>query len=74
MTTWSTVVTRAEPEGYYILASLMRTLGPMLDQSGIMSAKELDIETLERRLLEEVSRIGHIYLWSPMIGAWTRVP
>jgi hypothetical protein len=67
-------VTRAEPEGYTIMASLMRTLAPMLVQAGIMGADEIGIDTLERRLIEEVSAKGHIYIWSPLVGAWSRKP
>lgn len=71
---WAPAVTRAEPEGYYIMASLMRTLTPMLVQAGLMREDEIGIDTLERRLIEEVSDKGHIYIWSPLVGAWSRKP
>jgi len=71
---WAPAVTRAEPEGYYIMASLMRTLTPMLVQASLMREDEIGIDTLERRLIEEASDKGHIYIWSPLVGAWSRKP
>ncbi|HEX4862302.1 MAG TPA: hypothetical protein VFV07_13785 [Rhizomicrobium sp.] len=68
---WAPAVTRAEPEGYYIMASLMRRLTPMLVQAGLVREDEIGIDTLERRLIEEVSDKGHIYIWSPLVGAWS---
>jgi len=56
------------------MASLMRTLTPMLVQAGFIGEDEIGIDTLEKRLIEEVSDKGHIYIWSPLVGAWSSTP
>lgn len=68
------IATRTDPEGYQILVGLMRTLLPVLEQFDATLVKELDIDTLDQRFFDEVSKGGHIYLWPPLIGAWTRKP
>jgi hypothetical protein len=51
----------------------VRNLLPFLTKVGAVRAEDLDIDTLEGRLRDEVVELGGIQLLPPLIGAWTRV-
>jgi ubiquinone/menaquinone biosynthesis C-methylase UbiE len=72
MQAWMPVVSAADLEGFRIMASLMRTLLPVLEKFGIATAQDIGIDTLEERMLAEVSARGVMLLWSPLVGAWVR--
>ena len=60
--------------GYGYIASLLRTLLPLIVKFNIATAEEVDIDTLEERFRDEmVSRGGVVTTWS-FITAWTRLP
>jgi ubiquinone/menaquinone biosynthesis C-methylase UbiE len=60
--------------GYGYIASLLRTLLPLIVKFDIATAEEVDIDTLEERFRDEmVSRGGVVTTWS-FITAWTRLP
>lgn len=68
------VVSGPDSVGYENLAGLVRAALPALERYGIATAAEVDIDTLEDRLREEAV-IGHrIYLFPPLLSAWTRIP
>ncbi|HMR68002.1 MAG TPA: class I SAM-dependent methyltransferase [Anaerolineae bacterium] len=60
--------------GYDYVADTVRSLLPMLEQRGRVTAVELDLETLAERLRAEVVGQGGVQMLPIIIGAWTRKP
>jgi hypothetical protein len=59
---------------YEWLAETVRTLLPMIVQTGVATKEEIDIDTLADRLREDVVG-GRGVVYSPVyVGAWTRKP
>jgi hypothetical protein len=63
------------PDGFYwLFAETARTLLPHIVQSGLATAEQVDIETLETRLRNEAVA-AQITAFSPRwVGAWVRMP
>jgi SAM-dependent methyltransferase len=59
---------------YAHIAGLMRTLLPTIDSLGAAGASEVDVETLEQRLGDEVVAAGATIVWVSLIGAASRTP
>lgn len=57
---------------YNQVAEIVRTLLPMMERTGIATADEIDIDTLENRLCEEAVANQATLVAPPFIGAWTR--
>lgn len=57
---------------YAHICGLMRTLLPTIESLGVASASEVDIETLEQRLDDEVVTAGATIVWVSLIGAASR--
>ena len=57
---------------YAHIAGLMRSLLPTIEALGVASGSEVDIETLEQRLGDEVVAAGATIVWVSLIGAVTR--
>jgi ubiquinone/menaquinone biosynthesis C-methylase UbiE len=64
-----------EPDwgGYTIYAEVLRTLLPLIVKSGIATAAEVDIDTLEDRMRAEVVAHGGILKMPDLVSAWARV-
>ena len=58
--------------GYGYLAGTVRSLLPFLEQIGAVTAAEVDIDTLEDRLRDEVVAVNGIQILPSLFGAWTR--
>jgi SAM-dependent methyltransferase len=58
--------------GFAYLASTVRSLLPFFERAGVVTADQVDIETLEDRLRTEVVERGGIQLLPPVVGAWSR--
>ena len=58
--------------GYAYLAGTVRSLLPFLEQIGAVTAAEVDIDTLEDRLRDEVVAVNGVQILPSLIGAWTR--
>lgn len=58
--------------GYAYIAGSLRSLLPFLEQLGIVTAAEIDIETLEERLRAEVVDQQGVQILPTVIGAWAR--
>ena len=58
--------------GYAYLARTVRSLLPFLEKVGAVTAAEIDIDTLEDRLRDEVVAVNGIQILPSLIGAWTR--
>jgi ubiquinone/menaquinone biosynthesis C-methylase UbiE len=60
--------------GYVAVADVVRSLLPMLEQMGIVTAEEVGLETLADRLRAEVVGQRGIQMLPIVIGAWARKP
>ena len=58
--------------GYAYLVATLRSLLPFLEQVGLVTADEVDIETLADRLRDEVVERNGVQFLAPLIGAWSR--
>jgi hypothetical protein len=59
---------------YAYLRDTLRSLLPMAERAGIVTAAELKIETLAERLRDEAIQHNASIMLPPLIGAWTRLP
>jgi SAM-dependent methyltransferase len=57
---------------YAHIAGLMRTLLPTIEALGVASAREVDIETLQKRLEDEVVAADATIVWVSLFGAVCR--
>jgi ubiquinone/menaquinone biosynthesis C-methylase UbiE len=64
----------AEWAGYEWLAESLRSVLPLMEQYGIVTAQELGVETLAERYRGEVVRTGVPFMMLPMVMAWARKP
>ena len=63
----------AEWPGYVYAANTFRSVIPLLERYGIATAEEVDVDTLPRRIREEVVATKRPVVIPPHIAAWTRV-
>jgi SAM-dependent methyltransferase len=62
------------PSTRYPTVPLIRVLLPRMTEYGIATEEEVDIETLEMRLIEERQQAGTSYVGQVVFGAWARRP
>ena len=60
--------------GHHFLAASIRSALPIIEQLGVATADEIDIETLAERLRDEVAGLGGVAAWPSLMGAWTQKP
>ncbi len=60
--------------GYAYLAQTLRSLLPMAERYGVTTAAEVQIDTIEQRLRDDVLRNNAVLVLPSLVGAWTRVP
>lgn len=60
-------------DGARLAAMIIRTLLPVLEETGIATAAEIDIETLEDRFARECVRHDAIFKPPTLVGAWAAV-
>jgi predicted N-acetyltransferase YhbS/SAM-dependent methyltransferase len=58
--------------GYAYIASGVRSLLPRLEQTGAVTAAEVDVDTLENRLRSEIVSERGVQILPTVIGAWSR--
>jgi 2-polyprenyl-3-methyl-5-hydroxy-6-metoxy-1,4-benzoquinol methylase len=58
--------------GSALLAQMVSTFLPKIEEFGIATRQEIQIDTLARRLEDELSAADAITIGSPIVGAWTR--
>lgn len=63
----------ADPDGHALLAGIVRTLLPAIERNGIATAGEVDIETLQGRLREEMERARAVFAFPALTCAWAVV-
>ena len=58
--------------GYAYVADTVRSLLPMLEQMGLVSAEDVDVETLADRLRAEALELRGVQMLPIVMGAWAR--
>ena len=67
------IVSNVDPLGYEIFSAIVRSLSPLFERFGVVTARELDVDTLGQPLREEAMTGGRIHVFPPLIGAWSRI-
>ena len=60
--------------GYQFIAAAFQSLLPLLERFGIVTAEEVDLDTLAQRLRAEVVASKRPLILPPHITAWTQLP
>jgi len=60
--------------GYGYIASVLRSLLPLIERTGIATAAEIDIDTLAVRMREDAVAHERITFLPRVVGAWTALP
>ncbi len=55
-----------------LIAEIMETLAPAMEEHGMLRADDLDLDTLSARMLREAEANGSVILGRYEIGAWSR--
>jgi SAM-dependent methyltransferase len=61
------------PLGPRLAASTVRTLLPAIERTGIATAADVDIETLEQRMAADLAAHGAAFKPPTLVGTWARV-
>lgn len=61
-------------DGYSYLATTLKSMLPLILESGAATAEEVDIETLAERLRSEAVAYGAVVSTPHLVSAWTRKP
>jgi SAM-dependent methyltransferase len=59
--------------GAALAAGTVRTLLPVIEKTGVATADEIDIDTLEDRFVRDGAKYGAIFKPPTLVGAWARV-
>jgi len=60
--------------GYAHLAGLTKSLLPLIEAGGIATAAELEVDTLARRLRDEILSTDSVVLYTVLVRAWAQRP
>lgn len=60
--------------GYAHLAGLMKSLLPLIESSRIATAAEVGVDTLARRLRDEILSTDSVVLYTTLVRAWAQRP
>jgi SAM-dependent methyltransferase len=63
----------ADPRGHALLAGIVGTLLPVLERTGIAAAGEVDIDTLQGRLREDMEAAHAVFAFPVLTCAWAVV-
>jgi ubiquinone/menaquinone biosynthesis C-methylase UbiE len=61
------------PGSCAMLTGVLRTLLPLIEQTGVATAEAIELDTLEHRLQTELLAKNAVVVTPPLIMAWTRV-
>ena len=59
--------------GSLLLPEVVRSLLPVIEELGIASAEEAEIESLASRVRAEIAELGAVTILPTLIGAWTKL-
>jgi hypothetical protein len=63
-----------QPQGAALLAGVVRSMAPAIVAHGIATADELQLDTLEQRLVDQVQQSAAVMLTPTVAGAWGYAP
>jgi hypothetical protein len=63
----------ADPMSHALLPGIVRTLLPVLERTGIAAAGDVDIDTLQGRLREDMEAAHAIFAYPALTCAWAVV-
>lgn len=59
-----------DPDGAAILAGIVRTVVPLMERTHVATAAEVDPDTLEQRLFNELAAAGAVFAHPTLLSAW----
>lgn len=62
------------PTAHHDVGAIIRAMMPRIVRHGVATEAEIDVETLNQRLLEERTRANATYVGDMIFGAWARKP
>ena len=62
-----------DPDGAALLVGIVRTLLPLMERSGVATADEIDLATLQDRLSDEMTSARAIFAHPMLFSAWATV-
>ena len=65
---------RQPVNGIDLIADLVMTMSPVIEQTGVATAEEIDIATLHSRVHADVAKSRSVVVGRYEVGAWCRLP
>jgi ubiquinone/menaquinone biosynthesis C-methylase UbiE len=62
------------PNVHHAIGPIIRAMLPRIVQHGVASEEEIDVDTLDQRLVEERRKANATYIGDMIFGAWARKP
>jgi ubiquinone/menaquinone biosynthesis C-methylase UbiE len=62
------------PRAYYAVGPIVRAMLPRIVQQGVASEEEVNVDSLDERLVEELKKSNATYVGDMVFGAWARKP
>jgi ubiquinone/menaquinone biosynthesis C-methylase UbiE len=62
------------PKAHHATGTIVRAMLPRIVQQGVASEEEINVDTLDQRLVEERQRANATYVGDMVFGAWARKP
>jgi len=59
-----------DPNGPALLPGIVRTLVPLLERTGVATAAEIGVETLQQRMSEELAHARAVFAFPTLVSAW----
>lgn len=66
------LVTAADRLGPVVIAHSLRSLLPLAEQFGVVSAEEMAVETFAERMHADIVATGTVVAWPGLVTAWSR--
>lgn len=60
--------------GMLDVGAIIRAMLPRIVQQGVATEEEIDVDTIDRRLIEERKKANATYVGDMVFGAWARKP
>ncbi|MPY56334.1 class I SAM-dependent methyltransferase [Streptomyces spongiae] len=59
-----------DPDGPALMAGIIRAMLPVIEQTGVATAEEVGVDTLQARLSEELATFEAVFAYPQLISAW----
>jgi hypothetical protein len=59
-----------DPDGPALLAGIVRALLPVMIRAGVATEQQIDLESAEKRMLEEMQAAGAVVAHPNLLSAW----